>query len=94
MCQFLIQTLSGGVLVVLDEPSQAEVGDLTHQVISHQDVGGSQVSVDVVHPLDEGHAVCDLRRERTMQRNGGGGGDRKYMFYQDATKGRDLNQFK
>lgn len=62
-------TLSGGVLVVLNESSQAKVGDLTHQVISHQDVGSSQVPVDVVHPLDEGHAVCDLgtRLNRTDQ---------------------------
>lgn len=56
----LSHTLSGGVLVVLDEPSQAEVSDLTHQVISDQNVGGSQVPVDVVHPLNEGHAVCNL----------------------------------
>lgn len=56
----LSHTLSGGVLVVLDEPSQAEVSDLTHQVISDQNVGSSQVPVDVVHPLNEGHAVCNL----------------------------------
>lgn len=53
-------TLSGRVLVVLDESSQTKVRDFTHQVISHQDVGSSQVPVDVVHPLDEGHAVCNL----------------------------------
>lgn len=69
--QFLSHTLSGRVLVVLDEPSQAEVSDLTHQVISHQDVGSSQVPVDVVHPLYEGHAVCDLgRRDREGGREG------------------------
>ena len=48
------------VLVVLDDPRQAEVGDLAHQGRRHQDVGGSKVSVDVVPPLDEGHAFCDL----------------------------------
>ena len=62
-------TLSSRVLVVLDEPSQAKVSDLTDQVISHQDVGSSQVPVDVVHPLDEGHAVCDLRRVKPENRN-------------------------
>lgn len=49
-------TLPSGVLVVFDEPGQAEVSDLTQQVVSHQDVGGAQVSVDIVHPLDVGHA--------------------------------------
>lgn len=53
------------VLVVLDEPGQAEVSDLAHQVVSDQDVGSSQVPVDVVHPLDEGHAVRNLRGKRT-----------------------------
>lgn len=59
-----VDTLSRRVLVVLDESSQAKVGDLAHQVVGHQDVSGPQVSVDVVHPLNEGHAVCDLRRRR------------------------------
>lgn len=63
-CMVLIRTLSSSVLVVLNEPRQAKVSDLTNQVISHQDVGRSQVSVDVVHPLYEGHAVCDLRGVR------------------------------
>lgn len=60
-------TLSGGVLVILDESSQAEIGNFAHQVISHQDVGSSEVSVDVVHPLDEGHAIWDLRETPTSQ---------------------------
>jgi hypothetical protein len=49
-------TLSGRVLVVLYEPRQAEVGDLAHQAVPHQDVGRAQVPVDVVHPLDVRHA--------------------------------------
>lgn len=49
-------TLPSGVFVIFDEPSQAEVSDLAHQIVRHQDVGGAQVSVDVVHPLDVGHA--------------------------------------
>lgn len=54
-------TLSGCVLVVLYQPGQTEVCDLAHEVISHQDVRSSQVPVDVVHPLDERHAVSNLQ---------------------------------
>lgn len=32
----------------LDDASQAEVGHLAHQVVSHQDVSGRQVSVDTL----------------------------------------------
>ena len=53
-------TLPSGVFVVFYEPGQAEVSDFAHQAVSHQDVGGAQVSVDVVHPLDVGHACCHL----------------------------------
>lgn len=53
-------TLPSGVLVVFDEPGQAEVSDLADQIVPHQDVGGAEVSVDVVHPLDVGHACCHL----------------------------------
>lgn len=83
-----IHTLSGGVLVVLDEPSQAKVGDLTHQVISHQDVGGSQVPVDVVHPLNEGHAVCDLRQDWTGRQGGGGVNKLKMSGCNQSTESR------
>ena len=53
-------TLPSGVFVVFYEPGQAKVSDFAHQAVSHQDVGGAQVSVDVVHPLDVGHACCHL----------------------------------
>lgn len=55
-----IVTLSCSVLVVFDESRQAKVGYFTHQAVSHQDVGGSQVSVDVVHPLHVSHACGNL----------------------------------
>lgn len=54
-------TLSGCVLVVLNEPGQAEVGDLAHQVVSNEDVSCSQVTMDVIHPLDVCHASCNLK---------------------------------
>lgn len=53
-------TLSSSVFVVFDQSSQAKIGNLTDQIVSHQDVRSPQVSVDVVHPLDEGHAICNL----------------------------------
>lgn len=62
-----VPTLPGSVLVVLYQPGQAKVSDLAHQVVTHEDVSGSQVPVDVVHPLDESHTVSDLRTNaRTM----------------------------
>lgn len=53
-------TLSRCVFVVLDEPGQTKVSDLTHQTFPDQDVGRAQVSVDVVHPLDVRHARSHL----------------------------------
>ena len=47
-------------LAYLNDPSQSEVGHLADQVVSHQDVPGSQVSVDDVSVLQVGHALCDL----------------------------------
>ena len=55
------RTLASRVLVVLDEAGQPEVGDFAAQGVRHEDVGGSQVAVDVVLGLDEGHAFGDLR---------------------------------
>lgn len=59
-CRPSSPTLSRCVFVVFDEPCQAEVGDLAHQTVADQDVGGAQVSVNVVHPLDVRHACCHL----------------------------------
>lgn len=63
LCLGALLTLPSCVLVVLDQPSQTEVGDLAHQVVPDQDVSGAQVPVDVVHPLDESHTVSDLRKQ-------------------------------
>lgn len=62
-------TLSGCVLVVLDEPSQAEVGDLAHQIVSDEDVGCSQVTMDVVHPLDVRHPGSNLTTKTQVFRS-------------------------
>lgn len=53
-------TFPSCVLIVLYDPCQAEVSNLAHQGRRHQDVGGSEVSVDIVPLLDEGHAFCNL----------------------------------
>lgn len=55
-----LPTFPSRVLVVLDDTCQAKVGDLTHQGRRDQDVGGSEVSVNVVPLLDERHAFCNL----------------------------------
>lgn len=44
----------------LNDASQAEVGHLADQILSHQDVPGRQVSVDDVSVLQVGHALRDL----------------------------------
>lgn len=62
--------MSCGVFVVLDQPGQAKISDLAHQVFSHKDVGCPQVPVDVIHPFDEGHAIGDLQEEITEKKKG------------------------
>lgn len=46
--------------IYLDNPSESEVGHLADQIVSHQDVPGSQVSVDNVSVLQVGHALRNL----------------------------------
>lgn len=53
-------TLSGGVLVVFDEPGQTKVSDLAHQILPDEDVGRTQISVDVVHTFNVGHPRGNL----------------------------------
>lgn len=60
LLHFHPRTLSSSVFVVFNQSSQAKVGDFADQIVSHKDVSSPQVSVDVVHPLDEGHAICNL----------------------------------
>ncbi len=62
----LWMTLSSRVLIVLDESSQPKVCNLTDQTFSNQDVGSSQVSVDVVHPLNIGHACSNLEEIKAL----------------------------
>lgn len=51
----------------LDDPGQAKVCDLAVQRLVDQDVGSPQVPVDVVLPLDVGHAFRYLPRHRTTE---------------------------
>lgn len=53
-------TFSGCVLIVLDDSGEAKVSNLAHQSLRDQDVGGSQVSVNIVPLLDVGHSFCNL----------------------------------
>lgn len=61
-------TLPCSVFVVLYEASEAKISHLTHQVLSHQDVGGPEVPVDVVHSLHIRHARGDLRTAQQAAR--------------------------
>lgn len=60
-------TLPGSVFIILDEASQTEISHFANQVISHQDVGGPEVSVHVVHPLHIRHARSNLRDKQTLR---------------------------
>ena len=51
-----LPTLPGCVLIVFDEPSQPKVSHFAHEALSNQDVGSTEVSVDIVHPLHVRHA--------------------------------------
>lgn len=57
-------TLSSCVLIVLDKTSQTKVCNLAHQVVSDQDVGGTQITVNVVHSFNVRHSSCNLQKER------------------------------
>ena len=60
-----LPTFPGRVFIVLNETRQAKVGNLAHQGRRDQDVGGSEISVNVVPLLDEGHAFCNLHPKQT-----------------------------
>lgn len=55
-----LPTFPSCVFIVLDDTCQAKVGDLTHQGCRDQDIGSSEISVNVIPLLDEGHAFCNL----------------------------------
>lgn len=65
-------TLSGCVLVVLNESSQAKVSNLAHQIVSNQNVSCSQVTVDVVHSLNVCHSRRNLHQETERAHVDGG----------------------
>jgi len=56
------RTFPGRVLVVLDDSGEPKVRDLAHQCGRHQNIGSSQVSVDVVPLLDKSHSFCNLSK--------------------------------
>lgn len=62
----LRRTFPGCVLIIFDDASEAKVGDFAHQSLVDQDVGGSQVSVDVVPLLDVRHPLCNLHAQQAQ----------------------------
>lgn len=61
-------TLSGGVLIILNDSRQAKISYFTEQALRHQDVSRPQVSVNVIPLLYECHALCDLQQnKKTVQ---------------------------
>lgn len=57
-------TLSRRVLIVFNQPRQPEISNLANESVPHQNVGRSQVSVDVIHPLDVSHSCSHLGKPR------------------------------
>lgn len=56
-------TLSGCILVILNDSGQAKVSYFTQQTLRHQDIGCSQVTVDVVLFLNVRHALRNLKKD-------------------------------
>lgn len=54
-------TLSCCVFVFFNESRQSKIRNLTDVLVRHQDVGRSQVPVDVILCLNKGHAVSHLQ---------------------------------
>lgn len=57
-----MHTFPSCVFVILNHSGQAKIGNLAHQDCGDQDVGSSQVPVDVVSLLNESHAFCYLQQ--------------------------------
>lgn len=71
-CKWSLQglvTFSCCVFVVLNQSCQSKVGNLTDEFMRHQNVGCSQVSMNVIFGLDEGHAVSHLQGAAHHQTN-------------------------
>lgn len=64
-----VVTLSCCVFIVFNQSCQSKVGDLTDEFMRHQNIGGSQVSVDVIPLLNEGHAVSHLQGAARHQKS-------------------------
>lgn len=62
LCHLL--TLLGSILVVLNDTRQTKVCNLADQSLVDQDVGSTQVPVDVIPPFDVSHALCNLGMHR------------------------------
>lgn len=56
-----VVTLFGCVFIVLNESCESKVGYFTDELMRYQDVCSSQVSVNVIFLLNEGHAVSHLQ---------------------------------
>lgn len=56
-----VVTFSCCVLIVLNESGQSKICNLTDEFMRDQDVCCSQVSMDVIFLLNEGHAIGHLQ---------------------------------
>lgn len=56
-----VVTFSCCVLIVLNESCKSKICNLTDELMRHQDVCCSQVSMDVIFRLNEGHAIGHLQ---------------------------------
>lgn len=56
-----VVTFSCCVFIVLNESCQSEICNLTDELMIHQNVCRSQVPVNVISLLDEGHAISHLQ---------------------------------
>lgn len=62
--KYLFITCSSGVQVVDCQSSQSEVGNFDDIMFADEDVGCSDVSMDVLLDFEIGHSICDLRSAR------------------------------
>lgn len=57
-----LHTFPGCVLIIFDHSGQAKISYFAHKQCRHQNVGSSEIPVDVVSLLYVSHAFCYLRR--------------------------------
>lgn len=60
-------TFSGSIFIVLYDTCKTKVSNFAHQALINQNVGSSQVSVNVVLSFDVGHAFCNLDTKKQVE---------------------------